>query len=154
MQRDRWIKLTGLFTIIGAISAVLVVPEFRGFLRLNYKGHIPSLVPTASADAPEVSRPPASAKPSGSLMDGKAGYYVIGYTTDDQAIASHESERQNRNGFHTHVAYSSNWSGFTPGWYIIVYGIYDNKADAVNALRQVEAQGSTAYIKHSGNRIR
>jgi SPOR domain len=115
---------------------------------------VASPLPKALAGRPEAPKQLPSAKPSGSFPDDKVGYYVIGYTTDNQEVALHESQRQNQKGFYTHVAYTSNWSGFTPGLYIVVYGIYDNKANAVGALTQVEAQGIQAYIKHSGNRLR
>jgi hypothetical protein len=35
MNNDRWFKLVGFFTIIGAISAVMVVPEFRRIVGLD-----------------------------------------------------------------------------------------------------------------------
>lgn len=109
--------------------------------------------PSPFDKTPEEPKRSSPAKPSGLFPDGKAGYYLIGYTTDNQEVAAHESERQNQNGFHTHVAYSSNWSGFTPGLYIVIYGIYDSKESAVAALTQVETQGINACVKHSGNRV-
>jgi hypothetical protein len=57
VERDTWFKLVGFFTIVGAVAAMLVVPEVRKFLGLEPQS-IPSPITTT-----EASKPVTAAKP-------------------------------------------------------------------------------------------
>jgi hypothetical protein len=110
--------------------------------------HIRLLRHPSGAAGPSAARQPAS-----ELTQESEGYYVIGLASRNRSDAVGESQQRNQIGFQTHVAYSSDWSGFAPGWYIVVYGIHSNKTDAMAARTGVQARGVQAYVKHSGVKL-
>jgi hypothetical protein len=80
----------------------------------------------------------------------RAGYFVIGFGSHDQSEATQESERRIQEGLNTHVVNSSDWSGLSPGWYIVLYGIFDEKPQAEAELQNLKSRGINAYAKFSG----
>lgn len=82
----------------------------------------------------------------------KTGYFVIGFGSRNQEEAAQESQRRNREGWQTHVSYSSGWTNFTRGWYIVVYGIYDSKEGANAVVKNLKSRGINVYAKFSGYR--
>lgn len=51
MNKDRWIKVVGAFTILGAISAMIVVPEFRKLIGLETSSASPTATKAVEADS-------------------------------------------------------------------------------------------------------
>src|SRR5215212_2357869 len=64
MSKENWTKLVGLFTIIGAISAFLVVPEFRRFLGLDSPASPEPIKPVSAANSEPKNSPPPSSSAS------------------------------------------------------------------------------------------
>jgi hypothetical protein len=89
----------------------------------------------------DLSRQPPEVRP---------GYFVIGHSAPEQADAVREVERLNRAGRRTHVAYSSEWSGLSPGLYLVVYGVYDTMAEAAAAAEDLKSRDVRVYVKYSG----
>lgn len=82
-----------------------------------------------------------------------AGYFVIGFGDHDQTRALNESLRQKKNGFENQIMYSSDWSGLSPGWYIVVYRVYENRSDAETLKKTLAGRNINTYVKYSGDKI-
>jgi hypothetical protein len=165
---DRWtraekIALYSLLVAILGIVAGIFVREIRRSLHLNPEV---SLQPVSSVSQFQSSiLPKAFAKTSNEVHQSTStdtrdpsnemepGYFVIGLCSQDRAIALQESERENARGVSTNVINSSDWSNLLSGWYVVVYGIYADKLDAIMAQKEIETRGIKAYVKHSGARI-
>ena len=85
-------------------------------------------------------------------LQEKPGYYVIGTCSKDKNAILTESEQLNKEGYLTIVGYSSNWSNFRPGFYMVVYGIYDSINEAKNKKMELDKNKIFDYIKHSGKK--
>jgi hypothetical protein len=76
---------------------------------------------------------------------------VIGLSSREQADAMREMERRNQEGHRTRVAYSSEWSDLSPGYYMVVYGTFDTMAEATTAANELKSRNIQAYVKYSGS---
>jgi serine/threonine-protein kinase len=103
-----------------------------------------------TADAPAINADVPKAEP---LPPGSEGHYVIGYSSPRARDAETEARRQNQQGYKTTVVNSSEWSNLAAGYYIVVYGIYPNEAEAAAAAREIGATGRSVYVKKSGKRV-
>jgi hypothetical protein len=63
MEKDKWIKLVGFFTIVGAIAALLVVPEIRKGLGLDSQQSSP-LTSSATSTNSSLQSKPADKEPT------------------------------------------------------------------------------------------
>jgi len=93
--------------------------------------------PTATASTPE-----------------RAGFYVIGLASREEASARFEVQKHQQEGLNPRLVYSSNWSGLTPNYYQVVYGIFENRADTTALRKELEKRGIKTYVMHSGQRVR
>jgi serine/threonine protein kinase len=103
-----------------------------------------------TADTPAINADVPKAEP---LSPGSEGYYVIGYSSPRARDAETEARRQNQQGYKTTVVNSSDWSNLAAGYYIVVYGIYPNEAEATAVAREIGATGRSVYVKKSGKRV-
>lgn len=101
---------------------------------------------------PEVMATPVSS-PVVELTE-RAGFYVIGMAAREEASAQAEAQKHRQDGLQPRVVYSSNWSGLTPNYYQVVYGIFANRADTAALRKDLEKRGIKTYVMHSGQRVR
>jgi len=92
-----------------------------------------------------------SSDPAPELSKNKPGYFVIGLSSREQADAIQEMERRNQTGHQTHVTYSSQWSDLSPGYYVLVYGVFDTIAEATAAANELKSRDAQVYVKYSGS---
>jgi hypothetical protein len=83
----------------------------------------------------------------------QAGYYVIGVAAREEATAQAEAQTRQQQGLRPRVVYSSNWSGLTPNYYLVVYGVFANRADTIGFRKDLEKRGIKTYMMHSGKRV-
>jgi cell division septation protein DedD len=116
---------------------------------------IPTPTPTPTVAATPVASPtPNVAPPSVVAPTERAGFFVIGMAAREEANAQAEAEKQRAAGLHPRVVYSSNWSGLTPNYYQVVYGIFANRGDTTALRKELEGHGIKTYVMHSGQRVR
>ncbi len=92
--------------------------------------------------------PPAATTPE------EAGFYVIGMAARQEESAQAEAQQRRQEGLQPRVVYSSNWSGLTPNYFQVVYGIFANRADTAALRKELEKRGIKTYVMHSGQRVR
>lgn len=109
----------------------------------------PTIAPTPEPPSPTpVSTPVASL-----AVAEESGFYVIGMAARDEASAQAEAQKRRVEGLQARVVYSSNWSGLTPNYYQVVYGIFANRADTAALRKDLEQRGIKTYVMHSGQRV-
>lgn len=82
--------------------------------------------------------------------DLSPGYFLIGLCTHDRDLAFQTAEKHRSYGHRPIVAYSSDWSNLSSGWYILVYAVLADKEEA-RVLDGFKLAGvPNAYIKYSG----
>jgi hypothetical protein len=113
----------------------------------------PTPTPTV-APTPVASPTPKVAPPSVVAPPERAGFFVIGMAAREEVNAQAEAEKQRAAGLHPRVVYSSNWSGLTPNYYQVVYGIFANRSDTTALRKELEGRGIKTYVMHSGQRVR
>lgn len=109
----------------------------------------PTVTPTPEATPPPVATPiPAIAATE------RTGFFVIGLAAREEANAQAEAQQRRQEGLNPIVVYSSNWSGLTPNYYQVVYGIFAQRADTTALRKELEKRGIKTYVMHSGQRVR
>jgi hypothetical protein len=141
---------------IAVISAVIVIAVFAiGIVYFVNRQPAPPAPEKTSTPSPgrrdEIRQPAGDPAPQPSKS--RPGYFVIGLSSREQADAVQEMERRNQAGHQTHVAYSSEWSDLSPGFYVVVYGVFDAMADATAAANELKSRGVQVYVKYSGSAI-
>jgi hypothetical protein len=96
---------------------------------------------------------PEKAPPTHTGTQEKAGFYVIGLAARDEASAVQEAQQRQQEGIQTHVVYSSRWSGLTPNYYLVVYKVVNNRAEAIPVRKELEKRRIKTYVMHSGKRV-
>ena len=152
-QRLHKVKgLTAKIGIAGVGTVVLIALIAFGMVYVYNRRTAPPApegLPTPSPEKGEEVRQPAvdsTLKPS----ENRPGYMVIGLSASEQADAMREMERRNQAGHQTRVAYSSEWSDLSPGYYMVVYGTFDTMAEATAAADELKSRDIQAYVKYSG----
>lgn len=106
------------------------------------------------APTPEPPPPTPVSTPVASLaIAEESGFYVIGMAARDEASAQAEAQKRRMEGVQARVVYSSNWSGLTPNYYQVVYGIFANRGDTTALRKDLEQRGIKTYVMHSGQRV-
>ena len=108
----------------------------------------PSALPT-----PEVKVTPTPPTPDAAASE-RAGFYVIGLASREEASAQIEAQKQRAAGLNPRVVFSSNWSGLTPNYYQVVYGIFASRGETAALRKDLEQRGIKTYVMHSGQRVR
>ena len=139
---------------IAVIAAVMFIAVLAfGVVYVFNRRSAPPAPEKVSAPSPErrdeIRRPAGDPAPQPSTS--RPGYFVIGLSSREQADAVREMERRNQAGHHTHVAYSSEWSDLSPGFYVVVYGVFDAMADATAAANELKSRDVQVYVKYSGS---
>lgn len=111
----------------------------------------PTLVTTPTS---EVAPTPVATPSPAVTSTERAGFYVIGMAARDEANAQAEAQQRRQEGLQPQVVYSSNWSGLTPNYYQVVYGIFVNRGDTAALRKDLEQRGIKTYVMHSGQRVR
>ena len=106
----------------------------------------PQEVPAATAATP----PPPAAATASPPAEERAGHLVIGLSSRSRADAEAEAARRRLEGHRPHIRSSGDWSGLAPGWYALVYGVLDDRAEAESAASELRTRGINAYVKFSG----
>jgi SPOR domain len=107
----------------------------------------PSALPTPEVKATPTPTPDAAASE-------RAGFYVIGLASREEASAQIELQKQRAAGLNPRVVFSSNWSGLTPNYYQVVYGIFASRGETAALRKDLEQRGIKTYVMHSGQRVR
>ena len=84
----------------------------------------------------------------------QAGFFVIGLATREEANAQAEAQKRRQEGLNPRVVFSSHWSGLTPNYYQVVYGVFAQRADTVALRNDLEQRGIKTYVMHSGQPVR
>lgn len=113
----------------------------------------PVVTPTPVAPTPVALAPVATPTPVVAPSE-RAGFYVIGMAAREEANAQAEAQLRRQEGLQPRVVYSSNWSGLTPNYYQVVYGIFANRGDTAALRKDLEKRGIKTYVMHSGQRVR
>ncbi len=93
-------------------------------------------------------------KPAATIVaPEQAGFYVIGVAARDEASAQAEAQTRQQQGLQPRVVYSSDWSGLTPNYYLVVYGVFANRAETTGFRKDLEKRGIKTYMMHSGKRV-
>lgn len=108
----------------------------------------PTAQPVQPTPRSKVAPSPAVAAPN------QIGFYVIGVAARQEASAQAEAQLRRQEGLQARVVYSSDWSGLTPNYYLVVYGVFANRADTGALRKDLEKRGIKTYIMHSGKRVR
>jgi hypothetical protein len=112
---------------------------------------LPTAERTPPQDGPETATPqPLAAAAASPPAEERAGYLVIGLSSRSRADAEAEAERRRLEGHRPHVRSSDDWSGLARGWYAVVYGVFDDQAEAQNSAAVLRTRGIQAYVKFSG----
>ena len=134
------------------IVAGIVIFAFDFFYIFNQQSGA-QVLEEMSAPSPEkvdeIRQP--SSEPAQQISKNKPGYLVIGLSSRKQATAIREMERRNRTGHQTYVTYSSQWSKLSPGYYVLVYGVFDTIAEATAAANELKSRDVQVYVKYSGS---
>jgi cell division septation protein DedD len=113
----------------------------------------PTPKPTTEISPPPVATPKPVATPTPAVAPTeRAGFFVIGLASREEAHAQSEAQKHRAQGLQPRVIYSSRWSGLTPNYYQVVYGIFDDRADTVALRKDLERRGIKTYVMHSGQR--
>ncbi len=122
---------------------------------------VPTPIPTTemaatpvAAPTPEVAVTPVATPTPVIAPTERAGFYVIGLATREEANAQAEAQQHRQKGLQPRVIYSSNWSGLTPNYYQVVYGIFARRGDTAALRKDLEQRGIKTYVMHSGQRVR
>ncbi len=103
---------------------------------------------------PQVAPTPIATPTPAVVPTERAGFYVIGMAAREEANAQAEAQQRRQEGLQPRVVYSSNWSGLTPNYYQVVYGIFAHRADTAALRKELEQRGIKTYVMHSGQRVR
>ncbi len=141
--------------VAGVAGAVVIAAlAFGVFYIFNRQPAPPTPENTAAAVAsPEKAdetRQPSGA-PAPQPFKSKPGYFVIGLSSREQADAMQEMERRNQTGHQTRVTYSSDWSDLSPGFYVVVYGVFDTLTEATAAANDLKSRNVQVYVKYAGS---
>lgn len=104
-----------------------------------------SATPAAAAADPR----PDAAAPTPTPPAARDGYFVIGLSASERADADREAERRAQQGHRVFVADSSEWPAFSPGYYIVVYGVFGDQAEAEAEAGRLRESGIETYVKYS-----
>ncbi len=113
----------------------------------------PSALPTPEVKATPAMTPTPSPTPDTDATE-RAGFFVIGLASREEASAQAEAQKQRAAGLNPRVVFSSNWSGLTPNYFQVVYGVFPNRADTAVLRKDLEQRGIKTYVMHSGQRVR
>lgn len=111
----------------------------------------PTPVATPTATPTPTPKPVATPTPIAAPTE-RAGFFVIGLASREEARAQSEAQKHRAEGLQPRVIYSSRWSGLTPNYYQVVYGIFADRADTVALRKDLERRGIKTYVMHSGQR--
>ncbi len=119
----------------------------------------PTVKPTVEVIPTPVATPTPTAPPTPVVTPTpvvapteRAGFFVIGLASREEARAQAEAQKHRQEGLQPRVVYSSRWSGLTPNYYQVVYGIFEDRADTVALRKDLERRGIKTYVMHSGQR--
>ena len=136
--------------IAGAmVIAIFVFGIFYTFNRQPAPPTPENMAVPSPEKANEIRQPPSEPAPQPSK--NKPGYFVIGLSSHEQADAMQEMERRNQTGHQTHVTYSSDWSDLSPGFYVVVYGVFDTMTEATAAANELKSRNVQVYVKYAGS---
>jgi hypothetical protein len=84
VETDKWYKFIGFFTIVGAIAALLVVPEVRQFIGLNSQGvSSPVGIDASNRASPPQNKPTSIPPQNNATQRSKDRYTVRVFNCDD-----------------------------------------------------------------------
>ncbi len=158
-------RIVSFSAVLGLLIVCGVVLWGGPNWKRNEPNQKPTLVempasPTASATPHQLPSPTPKSKPTPAppapvvVAQEKAGFYVIGVAARQEASAQAEAQMRQQEGLSPRVVYSSDWSGLTPNYYLVVYDIFANRADTVALRKDLEKRGIKTYMMHSGKRVR
>lgn len=110
-------------------------------------------MPTATPTPTVTPAPVPTPTPVEALVE-RAGFFVIGMAAREEANAQAEAQKHRAEGLNPRVVYSSKWSGLTPNYYQVVYGIFANRSGTTALRKELEQRGIKTYVMHSGQRVR
>jgi septal ring-binding cell division protein DamX len=166
MRRDRVISFSAVLGLLIVCGAVLWGgPSFKKIAGVGGDKIAPSPAttkPAATRPAPASAASPVATPTIARKVEPRAtpevseraGFYVIGLASREEASARAEAQKHKQEGLNPIVVYSSNWSGLTPNYYQVVYGIFANRADTTALRKELEKRGIKTYVMHSGQRVR
>ena len=112
-------------------------------------------VPIPATPQPVHATPKSEIKPSPAVgAQEQVGFYVIGVAARQEASAQAEAQMRRQEGLQARVVYSSDWSGLTPNYYLVVYGVFANRTNTGALRKDLEKRGVKTYVMHSGKRVR
>ncbi len=141
---------------LGALTGVVIFAVRGGGSQSEARPAAAPTPPTAERTPPQdgpaaaATPPPPAATPPSPQAEERAGYLIIGLSSRSRADAEAEAERRRLEGYRPHVRSSGDWSGLAPGWYAVVYGVFDGRAEAESAASELRTRGINAYVKSSG----
>ncbi len=155
-------RIVSFSAVLGLLIVCGVVLWGGPNWKRNEPSQKPTLVempasPTASATPRQLPAPTPKSTPTPApvaVAQEKAGFYVIGVAARQEASAQAEAQLRQQEGLPARVVYSSDWSGLTPNYYLVVYDIFTNRADTVGLRKELEKRGIKTYIMYSGKRVR
>lgn len=90
MERDRWVKLIGFFTVAGAIAALLVVPEIRRALGLDQPASPHPTLQMATQPQSIHSQAPKKAEP---IAIATSGQFQVDATSPQGTLFKNEHKK-------------------------------------------------------------
>ncbi len=130
-------------------TAALPLPVFSAPKTTPTKRPTPAATPT-----PDIAPTPVMTATPVVAPTERTGFYVIGMASREEASTQAEAQKYRQEGLNPQVIYSSDWSGLTPNYYQVVYGIFAHRADTAALRKDLEQRGIKTYVMHSGQRVR
>ncbi len=137
-----------------AIAAGIFIAIFAfGIFYIFNRQAAPPTSGNMSAPSPDKAGEIREPSSDSALQPSKSNpsYFVIGLSSREQADAIQEMERRNQTGYQTHVTYSSDWSDLSPGYYVVVYGVFDTMTKATTAANELKSREVQVYVKYAGS---
>ncbi|MCB9575061.1 MAG: hypothetical protein H6709_23545 [Kofleriaceae bacterium] len=151
-HRARVVTVTAAGLALGACRGAASTPTRDDATRSTataFDARIP-VVATADGGSP---RPVADAGPSSTRIetfDGRPGWLVLGEHSHDVAAAHALAFERRADGIDAHAIDTGLFENLRPGFVAVVYGRYDDRADARRLVAALADQGIDTYATQSG----